>query len=84
MLINIADPQDDSLSGSSEQEDRILSQISIINRQLRAKMDSRPNDVQSKEWGRRKEEDLFTQNRGLPVKDKASFPIYNANMEYFS
>ena len=84
MLINIADPQDDSLSGSSEQEERILSQISNINRQLRAKMDSRTDDTQSKEWGRRKEEDLFTKNRGLQVKDKASFPIYNANMEYFS
>ena len=47
-------------------------------------MDSRPDAAQSKEWGRKKEEDLFAQNRGLHVKDKASFPIYNTNMEYFS
>lgn len=84
MLINIADPDQDSLSVPSEQEDRILSEISTINRQLRAKMDSRTDIAQSIEWGRRKEDDLFTQNRGIQMKDKASLPIYSANMEYFS
>jgi len=84
MLINIADPHKESSSGHPTEEDRILSEITSINRQLRAKMNSETGGGQQMDWDRKREEGLFVQKKGFNIKDSSSPPICSANAEYFS
>jgi len=83
MLINIADP-DDLDSCPSEEEHRLLSEITRIDKRLRDKIDYGGQKQTESLCGRRKEDELFDHNKWAIMKGKDSMPVYNTNMEYFS
>lgn len=70
--------------GSSDEEHRILNELTHIDRQLRIKNNSRPIHQEGKEWVGHEEADDFYDMKGCFAKDEYPPLIYNAKMEYFS
>lgn len=68
----------------SDEEHRLLDELTRIDRQLRTKNNSRPLHQEDKEWAGHEGADDFYDMKDCFAKDEYSPLIYNAKMEYFS
>lgn len=76
-------PQGPVLSSEEEEHD-ILNELTRIDQRLRSRVESKVTNEPWRQKPDSHQQDPFTQKKWHNEKDSTGFPIYNANMEYFS